>query len=101
MTTDLSSSPITGPSAWRGDELAGSTEWIYLLSDAEREELETLGRRFVEDDPDLRKVTAESYPLVAARDMIEECARQMDAGRGFILVRGLRTEEYGDTLSGA
>ncbi|WP_326640609.1 TauD/TfdA family dioxygenase [Streptosporangium sp. NBC_01755] len=101
MTTDLSPSPITGPSAWRGDELAGSTQWIYLLGDAEREELETLGRRFVEDDPDLRNVAAESYPLVAARGMIEECARQMDAGRGFILVRGLRTEEYGDTLAGA
>lgn len=101
MTTAVSLSPISGPSAWRGDELSKSTEWIYLLSDAEREELETVGRKFVADDPDLRTVTAADYPLEAARGLMEECARQLDSGRGFILVRGLRTEEYGDTLAGA
>jgi hypothetical protein len=101
MPVDVSLSPISGPSAWRGDELAKSTEWIYVLSDEERTELEEVGRRFVADDPDLRTVVAADYPLTAARGLIEECGRQMDEGRGFILVRGLRTEEYGDTLAGA
>ncbi|WP_433215946.1 TauD/TfdA family dioxygenase [Microtetraspora malaysiensis] len=101
MTTEVSLSPISGPSAWRGDELAGSTEWIYVLGDAERAELEEAGRKFVAADPDLRTVNAADYPLDAARGLIDECARQMDAGRGFVLVRGLRTEEYGDALAGA
>lgn len=100
MTSTLSR-PIEGPSAWRGDQLSQSTEWIYTLSDAERTELEEVGRRFVADDPDLRSVTAADYPLPANADHIGECATQMDAGRGFILVRGLRTEEYGDVLAGA
>ncbi len=101
MTSNLGLSAISGPSAWRGDELSKSTEWIYLLSDAERTELEELGSRFVADDPDLRTVTAQSYPLHACAELNAECARQLDAGRGFILVRGLRTEDYGDTLAGA
>lgn len=101
MTSTIDLTPISGPSAWRGDELARSGEWIYHLSDAERRELEETGRRFVADDPDLRTVTAADYPLPACAALNEECARQLDSGRGFVLVRGLRTEEYGDTLAGA
>lgn len=101
MTDTLDLSPISGPSAWRGDELAQSSEWIYTLSDAERGELEEVGRRFVADDPDLRTVTASDYPLPECQALNDECARQLDSGRGFILVRGLRTEEYGDVLAGA
>ena len=99
QTVDLS--PVSGPSAWRGDELSKSTEWIYLLSDAERTELEQAGRKFVADDPDLRTVTAADYPIPACDELNAECARQLDSGRGFILVRGLRTAEYGDTLAAA
>jgi hypothetical protein len=100
-TTSTDLSPIEGPSAWRGDELAKSTEWIYEVSDAERTELETVGRQLVADDPDLRTITAADYPLPACAELNAESARQMDTGRGFILVRGLRTEEYGDVLAGA
>src|SRR5689334_11465678 len=101
MTDTVHLSPVTGPAAWRGDELARSTEWIYELSDAERNELETVGRRFVADDPDLRRVTAADYPLPACVELNAESARQLDSGRGFILVRGLHTEQYGDVLAGA
>jgi len=97
QTVDLS--PISGPSAWRGDELSKSSEWIYELSDAELAELEAVGRRFVADDPDLRTVTAADYPIPACAALNAQCGRQMDSGRGFVLVRGLRTEEYGDTLA--
>jgi hypothetical protein len=101
MTNTVHLSPVTGPAAWRGDELAKSTGWIYELSGAELTELETVGRRFVDDDPDLRAVTAADYPLPSCAKLNADCARQLDAGRGFILVRGLRTEQYGDVLAGA
>ncbi|GAB2455167.1 TauD/TfdA family dioxygenase [Jatrophihabitans fulvus] len=100
MTT-IDLQPISGPSAWRGDELSQRTDWIYELSEAELAELEALGRRFVEDDPDLRTVTAADYPFDACTALNDECARQMDSGRGFILVRGLKTQEYGDVLAAA
>jgi hypothetical protein len=93
--------PISGPTAWRGDELAQTDDWIYHLSDAERTELEVVGRKFVSDDPDLRTVTAGDYPLKECAGAIETFAEAMDSGRGFVLVRGLRTEEYGDAVAGA
>ena len=101
MTSTVDLQPVSGPSAWRGDVLSQSTEWIHVLSDAERTELETLGRRFVADDPDLRTVTAADYPFDACTALNDECGRQMDAGRGFILIRGLHTEQYGDVLAAA
>jgi hypothetical protein len=93
--------PISGPTAWRGDELMATDEWIYRLSDAERTELEAVGRKFVADDPDLREVTADQYPLTACAGAIAEFGAAMDTGRGFVLVRGLHTEEYGDAVAGA
>jgi hypothetical protein len=101
MTTTTDLAPVGGPLAWRGDELANSTEWVYVLSDAERTELEEVGRRFLNDDPDLRTVTAADYPLDVCVPAVERWGADMDTGRGFVLIRGLRTHEYSDALSGS
>jgi hypothetical protein len=99
--TAIDLSPVTGPAAWRGDVLLQGEEWIYRLNDAEIAELVEVGRAFLADDPDLRTVTAANYPVPANANHLAECARQLDSGRGFLLVRGLKTEEYGDELSAA
>lgn len=93
--------PVRTDAAWRGDELSAGQDWVYLLSDDQIAELEELGRRFVEDDPDLRYVQKEDYPLVACAGAIAEWGKDVDYGRGFVLVRGLRTHLYSDTLSAA
>ena len=93
MTTTTDLAAITGPSAWRGDELASRTDWIYQLSDAERTELEQVGRQFLADDPDLRTVVAADYPLTVCAPAVAEWAADMDSGRGFVLVRGLRVQD--------
>ena len=93
--------PVTGAAAWRGDQLDRTQAWVYLLSPEQIAELETLGQRFVEDDPDLRFVQAADYPLDACASAIEEWGRDVDFGRGFVLVRGLRTYLYSDVLSAA
>jgi len=93
--------PVRSDAAWRGDELSARQDWIYLLSSEQIAELEALGTRFMEEDPDLRFVREEDYPLVACADAIEEWGKDVDYGRGFVLVRGLRTHLYSDALSAA
>ena len=66
---------------YEGDVLSQTTEWVYELSDAERAELEEVGRRFVADDPDLRSVTAGQYPLTANAAHLREVSEQLDRGR--------------------
>src|SRR5712692_572444 len=75
MTSTAELTPVSGPAAWRGDELSKTGEWIYHLSDAERQELEEAGRKFVADDPDLRTVTAADYPLPACAGLNAESAQ--------------------------
>jgi len=93
--------PVETETAWRGDRLKQSGEWIYQLSDAQIDELERLGKAFMADDPDLRMVRAEDYPLDACAGAVAGWIRDVDFGRGFVLVRGLRTELYSDALSAA
>lgn len=101
MATLISVPPVSTAAAWRGDRLAETGEWIYRLSDAQVAELEQLGTRFVAERPDLRTVRREEYPLVACAEAVEEWRQDVDFGRGFVLVRGLRTHLYSDTLSAA
>ncbi|MDE1180023.1 TauD/TfdA family dioxygenase [Paraburkholderia sp.] len=101
MTTSVALSPVTGTAAWRGDALLDKQNWIYHLSAEQVAELETLGRRFVEDNPDLRFVKAADYPLVACAEALVEWCNDVDEGRGFVLVRGLRPDLYSDALSAA
>ena len=93
--------PVEGPFVWRGDELSRSQDWLYRLSADEIAELEAVGRRFVADDPDLRTVSADDYPLPVCAEALARFAADLDRGRGFVLVRGLPIERYGDTLAGA
>lgn len=99
LTMDLK--PVTGPAAWRGDELIKEQSWIYQLSAEQIEELESLGERLVEEDPDLRRITTDDYPLVACYDAVQDWKTRMDRGHGFVLVRGLRSHLYSDGLSAA
>ncbi|ACT60222.1 TauD/TfdA family dioxygenase [Hirschia baltica] len=101
MSTVSELTPVQGSAAWRGDTLGKGNEWIFQLSDAQIDELEALGSKFVNDDPDLRFVTAEEYPLKQCADAINAWGHDVDYGRGFVLVRGLRTHLYSDALSAA
>ncbi|MFT3964558.1 MAG: TauD/TfdA family dioxygenase [Sphingobium sp.] len=93
--------PVTTDAAWRGDRLVQSDEWVFMLSGEQIAELEALGTRFVNENPDLRTVRKEDYPLVACVDAVRSWGKDVDYGRGFVLVRGLRTYLYSDMLSSA
>ncbi len=99
--TSIEPQLVTSSAAWRGDELGAGSEWIYRLDTDQVAELEHLGRQFITHDPDLRYVQAADYPLVACAGGLAEWAADVDSGRGFVLVRGLRTELYSDALSAA
>jgi hypothetical protein len=94
-------SPVLTQAAWRGDRLLEGKEWIYELEPEQVAELEALGERFLDDDPDLRFVQAEDYPLHACAEAVRSWRHDVDFGRGFVLVRGLRSDRYSDALSSA
>jgi len=94
-------SPVLTSAAWRGDRLMEGQDWVYELDTGQVAELEELGKRFLDDDPDLRFVQAGDYPLQACAEAVREWRQDVDFGRGFVLVRGLRCDRYSDALSSA
>ncbi len=88
--------PLGGPAAWRGEELARTTDWIWLVSDAAAAELDAALRAVKARGLAWRDITRESFPLpdfgrtlVAVRDELED-------GRGVVLLRGLPVGRYSE-----
>jgi hypothetical protein len=92
---------ILTDAAWRGDRLLEGNNWIYELQPAQVDELEQIGSRFLNEDPDLRFVQAEDYPLECCAAAVRSWRHDVDFGRGFVLVRGLRSDRYSDAMSSA
>lgn len=89
--------PLTGPAAWRGEDLTGDTSWIHHLSpvaiaafDAALAHLKAQGLQF----PDF---TQADFPLPEAlRAELAVHADSLENGRGFLVLRGLPVERYSD-----
>jgi hypothetical protein len=96
MATNIPDSPISSPAAWLGVEQAKRTDWIYILSDAEKVELDNAIRAQRRAGQALTEVTPYQYPLRVLGPAIEAWTRELDDGRGFILVRGFPADDYSE-----
>jgi hypothetical protein len=96
MAGDIPDSPIVGRSAWLGAEQRKRSDWIYVLSEAERAELDCAIRTYRRVAPQLTEVTPSRFPLPVLAPAIEAWMRELDDGRGFILVRGFPAEKYSE-----
>lgn len=88
--------PIAGPEAWRGADLASSTEWIRRVPAAALPEIDAalgaLRRRglrwpaFGRDD----------FPLPTFARELAAALEELERGRGFVVLRGLPVDRYDD-----
>lgn len=96
MSTILQT-PLTGPAAWRGEDLAGDSSWIHHLSteaiaalDAALAHLKAQGLQFP-------NFTQADFPLSEVlRSELAQHADALENGRGFVVLRGLPIERYSD-----
>jgi hypothetical protein len=88
--------PVRSPAAWKGRELAGSDEWIAALSPAHLDELERARAEARRRGLDLASLRREDLPLPGLGPEIARWRRELLDGRGFLLVRGLPVERWGD-----
>jgi hypothetical protein len=91
--------PLEGPAAWRGAELARSREWIVSLSAAQIEEIERALATVQARGLGLRAMRREDFVLPRLAADIATWRRQITRGRGFALVRGLPVERWGEAAS--
>ena len=91
--------PIVGRSAWRGADLVSSDEWIVRLCASDIEELEAAGRAALERGLAPGALGREQFPLAGLAPAIRDWVSELDTGRGFLVLRGLPVERWGENLS--
>lgn len=94
--SEIYTQPITDVSAWRGADIKDRTDWIVALSDAENEEIERALRGVQSRGLGLASIGREAFPLPTLGRKLEQCADEIQHGRGFVLLRGLQMEPYND-----
>lgn len=90
---------IDAPCAWRGEDLVTRTDWIEELAPDEIEELDTARAAVRARGLSAAEVGRAEFPLPTLAERIAQWSNELGAGRGFLLVRGLPVEEWGDADS--
>ena len=85
----------TGRAGWRGVDLVGRGDWVHELAPAEIDELTDCSASGAGRGPRPRG-RRENVPLPTLSGVIEGWADELDAGRGFVLVRGVPVDELGE-----
>lgn len=86
--------PLTGPAAWRGSDLASSAAWIHELTAEDVAELEAATLEFERGARPLVALERAHFTLPKLADKLSAIRRQLLAGPGFVLLRGLPLERY-------
>ncbi len=82
---------IVAPFAWNGAELAQSTDWIRRFAPVELAEIDAAVRAVKQRGLDWLDVTREDFPMPVFARELAAVARELETGRGIVLLRGLPT----------
>jgi hypothetical protein len=92
------SRPIEAPYAWKGADLQHRTDWIRPFTPSELKEIDAAVQGVKRRGLDWVDVTREDFPLPAFSAVLGDIARELETGRGMILLRGLPLEYSPDDL---
>jgi len=88
--------PLAGPMVWRGEDLARSTDWIRAVTPAEVDELDGALRAVQQRGLTWPKMSREDFPIPRLAASLGEVARELEDGRGLVLLRGIPVARYTD-----
>lgn len=87
--------PIAGPCAWRGEDMAHASRWVFELRHEAVEEIDAALRRCQAKGIRWQCTTREAFPLPTLSDELAALARELEDGSGMAKLRGLPVERYG------
>jgi hypothetical protein len=88
--------PLTGPMVWRGDDLAGSSDWIRPLAAAELDELDAALRAVQRRGLSWPAMTRADFAIPRLDRTLAEVSEALEHGRGLVLLRGIPVERYAE-----
>jgi hypothetical protein len=88
--------PIKGAFTWHGRDLERSDDWIETISAEEVAEVEAAMRNVKSQGLELHEVRRADFPLPKLSKRLARIARELEDGRGIVLLRGLPVEKFSD-----
>jgi hypothetical protein len=90
--------PVTHPSAWTGEAMRRTREWVLDWSPESIAELETAAMTVKAAGKSMPSFTRQDFPLPRTAAFLERAMREVTNGRGFVLLRGLPVHKYDDAM---
>ncbi len=88
--------PIAGPAAWHGRELAASPAWVRQIPAVARDELHAALGLVQRRGLTWRDITRDDFPLPEFSGMLADVSRELEEGRGVVLMRGIPVDRYAE-----
>ena len=92
----IETNPVVHPSAWYGHVLAHDTSGIVTLTPAELEEIDTALQSVRQRSLQLPQIDRAAFPLPTLQTKLARVLTEIEAGRGFVVLRGLPVARYSD-----
>lgn len=86
--------PFSGPSAWRGRDVAQRSDWLIELTIQQIAELESAAAHYLSLGRDVGEITADAFPLPTFAAHLASLSNKLLNGHGFEVLRGLPVATY-------
>lgn len=86
----------TGRRVWMGREFEGERDWVYQLPEAAIAEVEARVADLRARSVTLETIGQDDFPLHSIADDLAKMRKEIEHGRGFVMIRGLQREDYTD-----
>ncbi|MDC1297803.1 TauD/TfdA family dioxygenase [Octadecabacter sp.] len=86
--------PFSGPSAWRGRDVAQRCDWLIELTIQQIAELESAATHYLSLGRDVGEITADAFPLPTFAAHLASLSNTLLNGHGFEVLRGLPVATY-------
>ncbi|MGE0799700.1 MAG: TauD/TfdA family dioxygenase [Lautropia sp.] len=86
-------SPVSGPSVWTGSSFEDDSSWRHRFDASQIAEMRQAVKAWA--DLDLAEIRSPERLLPSLVPLVQQTKREL-AGRGFVLLRGIPVEEFGD-----
>lgn len=97
---EIPSAAISHPANWYGPAMAADPSlWLVEFSPVDVAELESAAQIARREGIALAGLTRESFPLPGLAERISRWRQMLASGRGFLCLRGLPVEAWGDELA--
>ena len=96
MSEAIHTTPVQHPSAWYGKDLANDPSWLVHLSPQDLAEIEAAVKGVKAHNLTLAEVGRSNFPLPTFSEKLAQYEKEIRAGRGFVVLRGLNATDYSD-----